>query len=74
MIVFVVNSGCDWEMLYPSMAVVLGKPFFLLQGVKISKYRQNGLLGLGYWKCHWPCRKNGPLDSVCNLLHLNVVK
>ena len=28
MIIFAVNSGCDWEMLHPWMAVVLGKDFF----------------------------------------------
>ena len=32
MIVFAVNSGCDWEMLHPWMAVVLGKQFFFTAG------------------------------------------
>ena len=31
-IVFAANSGCDWEILHPWMAVGLGKPFFIIAG------------------------------------------
>ena len=41
MIVFAVNSGCDWEMLHPWMEVVLGKPFF---NCRASKYHMDCLV------------------------------
>ena len=34
MIVFAVNRACDWEMLHPWMAVVLGKPIFYCRASK----------------------------------------
>ena len=46
MIVFAVNSGCDWEMLHPWMAVVLGKLFSFY--CRASKYHTDCLVqGIG---------------------------
>ena len=41
MIVFAVNSGCDWEMSYPWMGVRLGKPLFCC---RVSKYDTDSLM------------------------------
>ena len=42
MIVFAVNSACDWEMVHPWMAVVLGKLYSF--HCRASKYHTDCLV------------------------------